>query len=406
MNNEVVLKVEGLYKKFCRTLKRSMFYGTIDITRSMLGISYDTGKLRKSEFWALENITLELKKGETLGLIGQNGCGKTTLLRLINGIFPPDKGRITLEGRIGALIALGAGFHPHMTGRENIYLNATILGMNRKEINQKLDSIIAFADIGDFLDAPVSTYSSGMGIRLGFAIAIHTEPDILLIDEILAVGDIAFKGKCYNKMREFQDKGVAIILVSHDTQTILDRCTRAILFDYGKIIQTGSVSDVLSKYEELLSMKAITKLEGSTGLADRQIENPLRLSLNFLDKDGNSVDCIRNADPFYIISTIDSDYDLEKLFLSIHISTADGYLLLNMRNDYFGIPYIEISKGKNIVKVLVKNLNLMPGGYNMNITAINSSDEKPFMNSKTILFRVFGSKKGASLINVDAEWLV
>jgi lipopolysaccharide transport system ATP-binding protein len=406
MNNGVVLTIEGLYKKFCRTLKRSMYYGTIDITRNMLGIPYNTAKLRKDEFWALENINLELKKGETLGLVGQNGSGKTTLLRLINGIFPPDKGRITVIGRIGALISLGAGFHPHMTGRENIFINGTILGMNGKEIKQKLDSIVDFADIGDFLDAPINTYSSGMTVRLGFAIAIHTVPDILLIDEILAVGDISFKGKCYNKMRELQGKGVAIILVSHDTQTILDNCTRAILFDCGKIPYTGSVSYILSKYEELLSIKAITKIEGSKSLVDLPMKNPLQLSLSFLDKYENNIESIGNGEPFYIVITIDSDYELEKLFLTIHIKTTDGYLLSHIRNDYFGIPYIRINKGQNIVKVFLRRLDLEPGSYIIDITAINGSNEKPFMNTKFTLFNIIGTKKSSGLINADVEWLI
>ena len=172
LGNAIVLRVENLCKKFCPTLKHSMYYGAIDTVRSMLGVAYATDQLRKNEFWALDDICFELRKGEALGIIGANGSGKSTLLRLITGIFPPDKGRIAFKGRIGALIAVGAGFHPYMTGRENIYLNGTILGMTRREIDAKLDAIIDFADIGDFLEAPISTYSSGMRVRLGFAIAV------------------------------------------------------------------------------------------------------------------------------------------------------------------------------------------------------------------------------------------
>ncbi|HNW30666.1 MAG TPA: ATP-binding cassette domain-containing protein, partial [Spirochaetota bacterium] len=142
--SETVISVEGLYKKFCRNLRRSMAYGSFDVARNMLGVSYDKGTLRKDEFWALEDISFKVKKGETLGIIGQNGCGKSTLLRLINGIYPPDKGRIAIKGRIGALIAVGAGFHPHMTGRENIILNGTILGMTKGELKKKFDSIVDF----------------------------------------------------------------------------------------------------------------------------------------------------------------------------------------------------------------------------------------------------------------------
>ena len=237
--NDVVLRVDNVSKKFCRNLKRSLWYGLQDLGRNMLGgkrtsttsvpakalakadpqleisdspitdvqspipnnYSPITNNrnllpLRPSEFWALQNISFELKRGECLGLIGPNGCGKSTLLRLIAGIFPPDEGRISFRGRVGALIALGAGFHPHLTGRENVFLNGAILGLSQEEIKDKFSEIIEFAEIGDFLDAPVATYSSGMRVRLGFAVASVIEPDLLLIDEILAVGDRKFRAKC------------------------------------------------------------------------------------------------------------------------------------------------------------------------------------------------------------------
>jgi lipopolysaccharide transport system ATP-binding protein len=192
----------------------------------MFGIQVKTYCLRKDEFWALDNISFNLKKGESLGIIGVNGSGKSTLLRLITGIFPPDMGRIAIRGKVGALIAVGAGFHPHMTGRENIYLNGTILGMTRKELNEKMDEIISFADIGDFLDAPVNTYSSGMRVRLGFAIAVHCEPDILLVDEILSVGDLAFRNKSMRKMAEFREKANALIFISHNLEQVRNLCSK------------------------------------------------------------------------------------------------------------------------------------------------------------------------------------
>ena len=237
---EVLLKVEGLHKKFCRSLKRSMLYGTYDAARDMTGFPVKNIELRKSEFWALKNLNFELKRGEALGLIGQNGCGKTTLLRLIYGIFPPDKGKVTINGRIGALISIGAGFHPQMTGRENIFLNGSILGIGKQALKQKFDSIVEFAELNEFIDSPVATYSSGMNVRLGFSIVIHVQPDILLADEVLAVGDLSFALKCYRKIAEFREKNGTLILVSHIMQLDRNTCQKVLWLDKGTIMEYGN----------------------------------------------------------------------------------------------------------------------------------------------------------------------
>jgi len=258
--SDTVIKVEGLHKKFCQSLKRSLLYGTIDAAKSMFGLAIENIDLRKKEFWALKDINFELKRGETLGLIGQNGSGKTTLLRLINGIFPPDIGKITIKGRVGALIAVGAGFHPHMTGRENIWLNGTILGMTKSELKQKFDEIIDFAEIGEFIDAPVATYSSGMIVRLGFAIAIHCEPEILLIDEILAVGDINFQKKCFEKMNEIQKNGTSILFVSHSVSNHERICKNGILMKNGQQIFYGTIREVIKEYYNEIDEQNFNKL--------------------------------------------------------------------------------------------------------------------------------------------------
>jgi lipopolysaccharide transport system ATP-binding protein len=194
------IAVNGLSKKYCCSLKRSMIYGIQDISRNMIGLSSRPGRLRPGEFWALDDVTFDIQRGETLGVVGPNGSGKTTLLKILNGIFWPDRGHVLIFGKVGALIEIGAGFHPLLTGRENIFVNGAILGMSRREVNDKFDRIVDFADIGDFLDAPVKHYSSGMYVRLGFAIAVHASLDILLVDEVLAVGDEGFQRKCFDKI--------------------------------------------------------------------------------------------------------------------------------------------------------------------------------------------------------------
>lgn len=282
--SDPVITVDGLHKKFCRSLRRSMAYGTIDISRAFLGLSSESGKLRKGEFWALEDINFEVGKGETFGLVGANGSGKSTLLRMLNGIFPPDKGKVAVRGRMGALIAVGAGFHPHMTGRENIFLNGTILGMTKEEIRESMDSIIEFAGIGEFLDAPVSTYSSGMYVRLGFAIAIHSRPDIMLVDEILAVGDAMFQRRCLDKIREMRAQGTTFLLVSHNMQNIEAMCSRAVLLSKGKQIMLGTPQEVIPVYELLLQTGEVTLADVPAPVASKdQSDGTLPLIFRYPD---------------------------------------------------------------------------------------------------------------------------
>lgn len=252
-SDSFAVRVEGVSKKYCKSLKRSMLYGVKDIARNTFGLSSHSDKLRKNEFWALDDISFEVKKGETLGIIGPNGSGKTTLLKLLNGIFWPDKGKISIKGKVGALIEVGAGFHPLLTGRENIYINAAILGMTKEEVDKKFDEIVEFADIGDFLDVSVKHYSSGMFVRLGFAVAVHCEPDILLVDEVLAVGDSSFRKKSSERMKYFiKNDNKSIVIVTHNMQTVEALADKVILLDHGKNLISGKANDVIAQYELLM----------------------------------------------------------------------------------------------------------------------------------------------------------
>jgi lipopolysaccharide transport system ATP-binding protein len=267
-DNEVLVRVEGVSKKFCRSLKKSLWYGLCDIggelnpfrrqvaevagsgllvagngneqDSSELATSHSPlvtpgASLRDGEFYAVRDVSFELRRGECLGLIGHNGAGKTTLLKMLNGLIKPDSGKITMRGRVGALIALGAGFNPILTGRENIYINGSVLGLSKKEIDGKMDEIIDFAEIRDFIDSPVQNYSSGMTVRLGFAVATTLDPDVLILDEILAVGDIGFVVKCLNRVRELSATA-AVIFVSHQMTHVSSFCSRVFLMDRGKVV--------------------------------------------------------------------------------------------------------------------------------------------------------------------------
>jgi lipopolysaccharide transport system ATP-binding protein len=234
MSEDVLVRVEGVSKKFCRDLKKSLWYGVKDIAAEALGRSSGHDRLRPDEFWAVDDVSFELHRGECLGLIGHNGAGKTTLLKMLNGLIKPDKGRIEMRGRVGALIALGAGFNPILTGRENIYVNGAVLGLSKREIDDKLEEIIEFADIPGFIDAPVQSYSSGMQVRLGFAVAAMCQPDVLLLDEVLAVGDIAFQAKCLNALSRFREQGTAFILISHNMHMVSRHSTKVMRLQKGR----------------------------------------------------------------------------------------------------------------------------------------------------------------------------
>lgn len=282
--SEVLIRAENVGKKFCRDLKKSLWYGVKDSAadlfrwksraasseqrepsslatcNSQLATRSDsqlaTSELRSDEFWANKDISFELKRGECLGLIGRNGAGKTTLLKMLNGLIKPDCGSIEMRGSVGALIALGAGFNPLLTGRENVYVNGSILGRSRKEVDRVFEEIVEFAEISEFIDAPVRTYSSGMQARLGFAAASYFDCDILLIDEVLAVGDFAFRQKCFNRLGNFIDGGGSAVLVSHALEQIIARTDRVLFMEKGKLVFDGLPREALQIYENRVILES------------------------------------------------------------------------------------------------------------------------------------------------------
>lgn len=268
--DEIILSVENLSKKFCRSLNRSLFYGIQEIVDDVLIRKGSKETLREGEFWALRNVSLKLKRGTALGLIGANGSGKTTLMRVISGIIKPTSGRVSIRGRVAPLLALTAGFNPLLTGRENIYLNMSILGLSREEINEAFEEVVEFSEIDYALDAPVQTYSSGMAARLGFSCAIHTNPDILLIDEVLAVGDLSFRTKCQHRLKEMREGGTSFVMVHHSPQIILALCSSAVYLSGGNLVLSGDPQAVVNKYEEDVQSGNIT--QGFAGARNAGVE--------------------------------------------------------------------------------------------------------------------------------------
>ena len=282
--------IEGVSKKFGLQLRTALKYGLIDSFRSMCGRGKDQS-LREGEFWALQDVNATLEPGDALGIMGVNGSGKTTLLRILNGTYSPDVGKVTLRGRIGALIAAGAGFSPMLSGRENVFINGALLGMTTKEIRAKFDEIVAFAELDQFIDMPVRNYSSGMSVRLGFAIAVLGQPDILLVDEVLAVGDIAFQKKCYERIFTLRDEGVTILLVSHAPGSIWAVCNKGLLLHKGVSTGVRDVETICKLYEVYNSystqVSQAKNIENNyaarvNGTGDCQVEN-----FQVLNVDGN-----------------------------------------------------------------------------------------------------------------------
>jgi lipopolysaccharide transport system ATP-binding protein len=274
MNDDVLIKVEGVSKKFCRSLKKSLYYGLKDIAGETTGFNKNQDQLRSEEFWAVNDVSFELRRGECLGLIGRNGAGKTTLLKMLNGLIKPNKGRIEMHGRIGALIALGAGFNPILTGRENIYVNASILGLCKKETAAKFEEIVHFAELNDFIDTPVQNYSSGMQVRLGFAVAaVLIKPDVLLLDEVLAVGDMGFKIKCLNSVRELM-ADAAVVFVSHTMQFVSQFCSRIAVMEKGILKRdTLSIAEGIDSYLSLFPTETTVAGTGGAVIENIQIRS-------------------------------------------------------------------------------------------------------------------------------------
>lgn len=388
-DREVLLSVQGVSKKFCRSLKRSLFYGVQDIAAELTGLRSDTQQLRPGEFWALNDVSFDLHRGESLGLVGVNGSGKTTLLRIISGLLRPDTGRVTVRGRVAPLIALGAGFNPILSGRENIYVNMAILGLSHREINDRFEAVVDFAELGEAIEAPVQSYSSGMAARLGFACAIHTEPDILLIDEVLAVGDLRFRAKCERRLTELLRQGTAFVLVSHAFQAILNVCTTGIYLSKGKMVMSGSAREVMERYEADLVLLDRPGGNHPTRTVSTQCSPSATgvhlLEIYFRDQGETIIASPVTGQPVSICVRFQAQQAIANLslFVAIYRVMGEGGLVLHMSSIYDGDTFA-IAAGEHEVRAYLPYLSLMPGPYQMNVYL---KDGSSYMLDACELFR-------------------
>jgi lipopolysaccharide transport system ATP-binding protein len=365
--SEVILSVDGLSKKFCRDLKRSLLYGVQDIASELVGARRKSNRLRTGEFWALQDVSFQLRRGEALGLVGKNGSGKSTLLRIISGLIKPDQGRVEVRGKVAPLIALGAGFNPILTGRENIYANMSILGLTHEEIDQRFDQVLDFAEIGDAIDAPVQSYSSGMAARLGFACAIHTEPDILLIDEVLAVGDLRFRAKCYRRLAELRDRGIAFVLVSHSSNSILSKCESAVYLSKGKLVLQGDSAVVTRRYENDLFLEGSPPVTGEIHRGKRPAHQSPGLDITtvfFRDRLENKITTPVSGEPVSLCIQCDSKHvNLDaNLVVSLRERVGEGDKILVLSTLHDRTP-LSVIAGTNEIRVEMPYLGLKPGSY-------------------------------------------
>lgn len=319
----------------------------------------------RNSFWALDDVSFEVKRGEVVGIIGRNGAGKSTLLKILSRITKPTRGHAMIHGRIGSLLEVGTGFHPELTGRENIYLNAAILGMRKAEVEKKFDEIVAFAEVEKFIDTPVKRYSSGMYVRLAFAVAAHLEPEILIIDEVLAVGDAAFQKKCLGKIGEVAHGGRTVLFVSHNMGAIRSLCGEALWLDAGKIKSRGPAEQIVHQYlrttiEHSGSQIDLTCAQRPSGFGER-----LRLhSIEF-----NSGAPIHHGDSLKVKIEFETTSDLQAVGFGIGFSSLEGIRLMTVDSDLLEAPR-NIPKGySGIVEAEVPELQLQPGRYALDIGA-------------------------------------
>jgi ABC-type polysaccharide/polyol phosphate transport system ATPase subunit len=328
-------------------------------------------RVRFEEFWALRDVSFEVPEGDTFALIGENGSGKTTLLKCMAKILRPEKGRIETRGKISALLELGAGFHPELTGRENIFLNGSILGLSKKQLNQRFDEIVDFAGLEHFIDTPVKNYSSGMYVRLGFSVAINVDPDILLIDEVLAVGDAEFQRKCMEKFDEFRESGKTVVIVSHALDSIRNLADTVGWLEHGVLRRLGKSSEVIDEYltESHADREADGEYGQRWGTGEARIEK-----FELLDESSEPVKRVRTGDTVVFRFHYKADAPIQRPVWALGLYTLDGVWITNPSTQEAGFVPAPLEPGsRGWIDLRVDRLLLVPGTYDVSITLANDT---------------------------------
>ncbi|MDZ4796659.1 MAG: ABC transporter ATP-binding protein [Bryobacteraceae bacterium] len=377
--SELAIRVENMSKRYklgakergYRTLRDSITDAVASPFRRLRGTHKRKGP--DGTFWALRDINMEIRQGEVVGVIGRNGAGKSTLLKVLSRITEPTAGYADITGRVGSLLEVGTGFHPELTGRENIYLNGAILGMRRVEIDSKFDEIIAFAEIEKFLDTAVKHYSSGMYLRLAFAVAAHLEPEILLVDEVLAVGDAAFQKKCIGKMSDVARQGRTIMFVSHNMAAIRQLCTSAFLLSAGQVVDQGTAEDVIRGYLQTTLADTSSDL---TTIKDRKGEGEIRFrSIRFEDEEGEQVEGLVCGQPGRIVLGVQSSRPFRKVRACIGFLDSLNQRLMYLDSKFVGDDMAELPANGELV-CEIPRVHLAPGRYRLELWLQTASREQ------------------------------
>jgi ABC-2 type transport system ATP-binding protein len=353
-----------------------------------------TSRSRAEDFWALRDVALDVGEGSTFGLIGHNGSGKTTLLKCVAGILRPTSGAILQRGRLAALLELGAGFHPELTGRENVYLNASFLGLSRRQTDAAFDDIVAFAELEQFIDTEVKFYSSGMLVRLGFAVAVHVEPDVLLIDEVLAVGDEAFQAKCLNRVREFQREGRTIVLVTHALDTVTEICDRAAMLHHGELHAIGMPAEVVREMRHVLLGMADPGFVPEQGTREAEIAE-----VQIVRPDGSSHGAILSGDPLTIVVDVRQNEPVDDLDVDFAVHESTNYLVLDARTSRAGIDLGRFDKKR--VRFKISAFPYDPGKYWVTIgLSSRTTGHLYHVQTQRYLFEVFDAPRAQERVDV------
>jgi lipopolysaccharide transport system ATP-binding protein len=334
-------------------------------TRTLKDVFVSAGRARSAEVWALREVSLHVEPGEAVGLVGRNGSGKTTLLKLVSGIIRPTGGRVAVGGRVGSLLELGAGFHPDFSGRENVYLNGSIYGLRRRQIDELMDEIVAFAELEQVIDLPVRTYSSGMYMRLGFAVAAHIDADVLLLDEVFAVGDEAFQRKCFGKIFEFKQRGGTIVFVSHDAAAVERLCDRAILLVRGEKVFDGATHEAVVRYHQMLAAEASPD-ELAAGLRSWGDLRARIEAVEVVDADGDPRVQFAAGEPLGVRLRVVADEALPPPRLSLELRDDHGILLASAAGDTADLGW-RAAPGEKTIRFDVERLPLADGRFHLRL---------------------------------------